>query len=261
MTKDEALKLALEALEPFSTPHWAGTGVDKANAAITAIKEALAQPAQEPVAWMFLDDLKSIETTDAYADAYSIEMVIPYQSETVWLYTAPPLAQPAQEPTDIAALVKGMEVSIDVSTGEHDARHRLFGTVTLAQENQGSKHGLILLVQEPTPNFKVSLVQEPVAWGVFEGNLHDMFFSREDAEYMAYLKGSPAEVRPLYTAPQQRPWEGLTDTELMKCTEFKCFTYDPPYINKDGAKHVGDIEVSLRRTYENINNKLKEKNT
>jgi hypothetical protein len=38
----------------------------------------------------------------------------------------------------------------------------LFGTVTLAQENQGSKHGLILLVQEPTPNFKVSLVQELV---------------------------------------------------------------------------------------------------
>ncbi len=66
----------------------------------------------------------------------------------------------AQKPTDIAALVEGMEVSIDVSTGEHDARHRLFGTVTLAQENQGSKHGLILLVHEPTPNFKVSLVQE-----------------------------------------------------------------------------------------------------
>jgi hypothetical protein len=72
------------------------------------------------------------------------------------------LAQPAQEPTDIAALVEGMEVSIDVSTGEHDSNNRLFGTVTLAQENQGSKHGLILLVQEPTPNFKVSLVQELV---------------------------------------------------------------------------------------------------
>ena len=64
------------------------------------------------------------------------------------------LAQPAQEP-DIAALVQGMEVSIDVSTGDHDAGHRWFGTVTLAQENQGSKHGLILLVQNPEPNFKV----------------------------------------------------------------------------------------------------------
>ena len=50
MTKDEALKLALKALTPFSTPNWAGTGVDKANEAITAIKQALAAPVQEPVA-------------------------------------------------------------------------------------------------------------------------------------------------------------------------------------------------------------------
>jgi len=56
--------------------------------------------------------------------------------------------------------------------------------------------------------------QEPVAWGVFEGNLHDMFFSKEEAEYMAYLKGSHAEVRPLYTTPQQRPWVGLTEDEI-----------------------------------------------
>ena len=46
MTKDEALKLALEALE----------GADMIDCdmrdAITAIKEALAQPEQEPVAWM-----------------------------------------------------------------------------------------------------------------------------------------------------------------------------------------------------------------
>jgi hypothetical protein len=33
------------------------------------------------------------------------------------------LAQPEQ---DIAALVTGMEVSIDVSTGDHDSGHRLF---------------------------------------------------------------------------------------------------------------------------------------
>jgi hypothetical protein len=47
----------------------------------------------------------------------------------------------------------------------------------------------------------------------------------------------------------------------MECTVFKQFDYDPPYIDENGAKHVGSIEVSLRRTYENINNKLKEKNT
>jgi hypothetical protein len=54
--------------------------------------------------------------------------------------------------------------------------------------------------------------QEPVAWGVFEGNLHDMFFTQEEAQEMADLKGTHAEVRPLYTTPQ-RTWVGLTDKE------------------------------------------------
>jgi hypothetical protein len=45
-TKDEALDLALEALEPFSTPNWAGTGVDKANAAVTAIRQVRSAPVQ-----------------------------------------------------------------------------------------------------------------------------------------------------------------------------------------------------------------------
>jgi hypothetical protein len=53
MNKDEALKLALETLEDISDsvykPHYVSY---KASIAITAIKEALAQPAQEPVACM-----------------------------------------------------------------------------------------------------------------------------------------------------------------------------------------------------------------
>ena len=56
--------------------------------------------------------------------------------------------------------------------------------------------------------------QEPVAWGVFEGNLHDMFFSPSEAQEMADLKGTHAEVRPLYTAPPQR--QPLTDEEVIK---------------------------------------------
>ena len=58
----------------------------------------------------------------------------------------------------------------------------------------------------------------------------------------------------------KRLWLGLTDGELMECTVFKHFDYDPPYTDKDGAKHVGSDEVSLRATYENISAKLKEKN-
>jgi hypothetical protein len=54
MTKDEALRLALEALENASDimDSWAQKRQDDA---ITAIKEALAQPEQEPVVWMYVN--------------------------------------------------------------------------------------------------------------------------------------------------------------------------------------------------------------
>lgn len=50
-------------------------------------------------------------------------------------------------------------------------------------------------------NYPPKAEQEPVAWGVFEGNLHDMYFTEEDAQELARLKGTHAEVRPLYTTP------------------------------------------------------------
>jgi hypothetical protein len=51
MTKDEALKLALNALENHEGNYKLGNaGCDRQEKAITAIKEALAQPEQEPVA-------------------------------------------------------------------------------------------------------------------------------------------------------------------------------------------------------------------
>jgi len=49
MTKDEALNLALDALETSMYPQ------QKQLQAITAIKEALAQPEQEPVVWMYVN--------------------------------------------------------------------------------------------------------------------------------------------------------------------------------------------------------------
>ena len=53
----------------------------------------------------------------------------------------------------LADLLEGVSVSVDVSTGEHDACHRYFGTVTLVQEDLTGKHGIMLLVQNPEPNF------------------------------------------------------------------------------------------------------------
>ena len=53
--------------------------------------------------------------------------------------------------------------------------------------------------------------QEPVAWGVFDDNLHDMFFAKEEAQEMVRLKGDGSTVKPLYTTPPQR--KPLTDEE------------------------------------------------
>ena len=54
MTKDEVLKLALEALEADEldmVDDGSGNMVFRKEQAITAIKKSLAQPEQEPVAW------------------------------------------------------------------------------------------------------------------------------------------------------------------------------------------------------------------
>ena len=59
MTKDEVMKLALEALQADEldmVDDGSGNMIFRKEQAITAIKEALAQPAQEPVVWPCLID-------------------------------------------------------------------------------------------------------------------------------------------------------------------------------------------------------------
>ena len=77
--------------------------------------------------------------------------------------------------------------------------------------------------------------QEPVAWGVFEGNLHDMFFTEAEAVEMAQLKGNHAEVKPLYTAPQ-RTWVGLTQKEK----------HEIRYSHMTSAEFIEVIEAKLK---------------
>ena len=94
-TQIEAIKLALEALKegkPFLDEYAAQTKYWKA---IAELSRALEQPAQqEPVAWMYPDDLARFETSETFAQAYSIEMVSPTQGETVPLYTRPQAREP-----------------------------------------------------------------------------------------------------------------------------------------------------------------------
>jgi hypothetical protein len=57
----------------------------------------------------------------------------------------------------LAELIEGMEVSVDVSTCDEDAGHRVFGKVTEAMDHPEGKNGVILLVQSDVqPNFAPS---------------------------------------------------------------------------------------------------------
>ena len=87
MTKDEALKLALEALERSVATCFDQRSHDEVmgrpehfvNKAIDAIKEVLAQPEQEPVAWM-----------DEDGDVLSASVVSGKGLRNIPLYTTPP---------------------------------------------------------------------------------------------------------------------------------------------------------------------------
>lgn len=56
-------------------------------------------------------------------------------------------------PEHLYQLIEGMFVSVDVSTGDEDAGHRLFGKVDLVQDCPGKKNNVGLLVQEVEANF------------------------------------------------------------------------------------------------------------
>ena len=102
----EALKLALETLEADPLEMVAdanGHMVFLKDKAITAIKEALAQPEQEPVAWISTGTARMIHWT---ADKPA------YGDDWVPLYTAPPQRKPLTD-EDIERIVREARV------GEH----------------------------------------------------------------------------------------------------------------------------------------------
>lgn len=76
----------------------------------------------------------------------------------------PPMVKQQTMSGAMRDFIEGMSVSVDVSTGEHDAGHRYFGTVTEVMDAPEDKHGVTLLVQDAEPNFKQPQgEQKPVA--------------------------------------------------------------------------------------------------
>ena len=103
MTKDEALKLALEALEADEldmVDDGSGNMVFRKEQAITAVKEVLAQPQQEPVAWISTGTARMIHWT---ADKPA------YGDDWVPLYITPPQRKPLTD-EDIERIVREARV-------------------------------------------------------------------------------------------------------------------------------------------------------
>ena len=97
MTKDEVMKLALDALEK-----WDARGRLRV---LAALKAALARPEQEPVAWVYEVNgaHTKLDLCKPPDDAYDEGTLYP-------LYTSPPQRQPEPEPygwTDCAETDKG----------------------------------------------------------------------------------------------------------------------------------------------------------
>ena len=104
-----------------------------------------------------------------------------------------------------------------------------------------AKKGCVALIKPPQPE------PEPVAWTV-SGLITD--FSRDFSAYK-----TKTYTRPLYTAPPQREWVGLTDEEVKKI-------YTATEIKVDENWRTGDKSMMFPTTlYEAIEAKLKEKNT
>ncbi len=179
MTKDEALKLALEAL---SSVGWHGGGScwevdpDKIEEATIAIKEALAQPAQKPR----LDQGPDYER--GFVDGRL------YQTQTSVDKAVNAIAQPAQEPVAevvedyFSKQVKGINNWHALPNGT-----KLYTTAPAAQP-----------------------AQEPVAWGYRskDGEIYDCISPE------AHADAEGDYTVPLYAAPFKRPWVGLTGQEI-----------------------------------------------
>ena len=66
---------------------------------------------------------------------------------------------------------------------------------------------------------------EPVAWAVWEGRPHDLFFYKEEADELCRLKGGDAKTVPLYTHPVKE----LTDEEI----KFIAYPFESVYTTYD----------------------------
>jgi hypothetical protein len=101
MDKDEALKLALEALKrmkgygnTFGYRSWEQNPYEQVCEAITAIKQARSAPVQEPIGYLFQHEETGLTTVvDVQQVEWGFEKNNPRHQKIGPVYTTPPAAQ------------------------------------------------------------------------------------------------------------------------------------------------------------------------
>ena len=193
MTKDEALTMALDFIERVNKDGWLLADFEpEMYSAITAIKEALAQSEQEPVAMLERDSsIGRLRVT--YEDAVTEldEGVYP-------LYT-----KPQGWRNNVAqAYLKGFDEASTPSFKVKERLIRIMGTFDLATGHANTFDELLDALEselrDVLGHYREALAQpeqEPVAWMVTYGGLTHIAYTQPNMVVDTHYQ-------PLYAAPQ-----------------------------------------------------------
>ena len=218
----QALELALEALQVATTP--LAKDRQEVLQAITAIKEALAQPEQEPVAWKLMPreaTREMLEAMDECSTEGYDERLYAGHAASVYMAAwddAPTPPQPERYITDAMKVRQAVAQALldDVYAEE-------------LEQPEAKQSGTISIT---TP--------APIAYLCENATGHKYFRWKKPSNVYKPI--------PLYTTPPQRTWVGLTDEEVVN---LKMLGRDLEFVSM----------TALRRFARDIEQTLKEKNT
>ena len=150
-TLRRTLATAVSAALPLLTD----TGIPASQPA-----ELAEQQGVDAVDDQLLDELRDVEDYFNDVDPNPIHLATVQAAISALAATGKQQVGEAMDREQLGDLVEGMAVSVDVDGLFSTDGRRLFGTITAVQHEDGEKGGLMLLVQEPEPNWKPEQVGE-----------------------------------------------------------------------------------------------------
>ena len=199
MTKDEALKMALEALmyASYEDIEYDATCATKVLTARNAIKEILAQPEQEPVAFYNPQHGGFYWAKPTTIHAPQAVDIVPLA-----LYASPPQRQTDQEPWLLES----------TQTLAKTLAREFYPEVT-QWECLNDLAGVISQIDNMTTGLMRKTEQEPVAWQWLDtATFRKKIPPTGESECWNPLYASPPQRQ--QAPPRKREWVGLTNAEV-----------------------------------------------